>query len=140
MIDKNNAITKLVAKFNQSIAVKLIVNIPWSKSDCATIAEDKHKKNETGMPHIMLYTSVANLNLLVIKQHIILPLFYKSIGYLVDLSADANAQVKLYPPHGPSISSNSPIIKTFFSRLDIKLLSTSFTFTPPTETCEKSKP
>ena len=53
-IDKVKAITKLVAKFNQSMVVKLIVKIPWSRSDCPTIAEDKHKKNETGMPQIKL--------------------------------------------------------------------------------------
>ena len=54
MMDKNNAITKLVAKFAQSIVLKLMVRIPLSKSDWATIAEDKHKKNETGMPHTTL--------------------------------------------------------------------------------------
>ena len=54
MMDKNNAITKLVAKFAQSIVLKLMVSIPLSKSDWATIAEDKHKKNETGMPHTTL--------------------------------------------------------------------------------------
>ena len=53
-IDKVNAITKLVAKFAQSMVVKLIVKIPPSRSDWATIADDKHKKNETGMPHITL--------------------------------------------------------------------------------------
>ena len=53
-IDKVKAITKLVAKFAQSIVLKLIVKIPLSKSDCATIADDKHKKNETGMPHTTL--------------------------------------------------------------------------------------
>ena len=50
-IDKVSAITKLVAKFAQSIVLKLIVNTPPSRSDWATIADDKHKKNETGMPH-----------------------------------------------------------------------------------------
>ena len=54
IIDKANAITKLVAKLAQSMVVKLIVKIPPSRSDCATIALDKHKKNETGMPHTTL--------------------------------------------------------------------------------------
>ncbi len=68
-IDKVNAITKLVAKFAQSIVVKLIVKIPPSRSDWATIADDKHKKNETGMPQITLQMNVANLNLGVITSY-----------------------------------------------------------------------
>ena len=68
-IDKVKAITKLVAKFAQSMVVKLIVKIPPSKSDWATIALDKHKKNETGIPHIMLYTNVANLNFVVVTDY-----------------------------------------------------------------------
>lgn len=68
-IDKVNAMTKLVAKLIQSIVLKFIVKIPLSKSDWATIAEDKHKKNETGIPHTKLYINVANLNLRVITSY-----------------------------------------------------------------------
>ena len=67
--DKARAITKLVPKLAQSIVVKLIVKIPPSRSDCETIADDKHKKNETGMPQIKLYMNVANLNLFVITDY-----------------------------------------------------------------------
>lgn len=54
MIDKNKAIMKFVKKFIQSMVVKLIVKMPPSRSDWATIADVIHKKNDTGMPHITL--------------------------------------------------------------------------------------
>ena len=59
------------------------------------MADVMHKKNETGMPHTTLYTRVANLNLGVIRNMIIVPLFHKSTNYFVDLIADAKAHVRL---------------------------------------------
>ena len=52
--DNMRAITKLVAILSQSIVTKDIVKTPDSKSDCAEIADAKHKKNETGISQIKL--------------------------------------------------------------------------------------
>ena len=68
--DKANAIAKLIPKLAQSIVVKLIVSIPDSIFDWEVMAEAKHKKNETGMSHITLYTNVANLNFGVITKEL----------------------------------------------------------------------
>ncbi len=134
--DNMRAITKLVAILSQSIVTKEIVKTPDSKSDCAEIADAKHKKNETGISHIKLYTSKESLNFIGLNYRI------KKIlckNYFVEYRADAKAQVKLYPPQGPSISRTSPMKNTPFSFFDSKFGFNSSMLRPPTLICENSK-
>ena len=60
--DKIRAITKLVTILSQSIVANEMVKTPASKSLWALIADAKHRKKQTGMSHIKLYTNKEILN------------------------------------------------------------------------------